>query len=194
MSSTSTTLVPSVVRPHGLVTEVALVVVGVALIAASAQIAIPLPFTPVPITGQTFAALLVGASYGSGRGLLTFGGYLLLGGLGAPVFADHHSGWSVLSLPTGGYLVGMLVAVGLVGRLAERGWDRRLLTSVVAMVAGNLVIYAFGLVWLGHALGTDAARTWALGAQPFLAGDAVKIALAAGLLPLAWKGLDAIRS
>jgi biotin transport system substrate-specific component len=124
--------------------------------------------------------------------------YLLVGGLGVAVFADHGSGWDVFSLSsttgaTGGYLVGMLVASAVVGWLADRGWDRNALRSFPAMVLGNLIIYAFGFVWLQHVLDISSSETWHLGVKPFLWGDAVKILLAAGLLPVAWKTVDLIR-
>jgi biotin transport system substrate-specific component len=195
----STALVPSLVHPRSragaLVADATLVVVGVALIGLSAQVSIPLPNTPVPLTGQTFAVLLVGASYGATRGVATLAAYLVVGGLGFAVFAGHASGWDVLRLSsaTGGYLVGMLVASGLVGYLADRGWTRKPLWSLVAMVAGNVVIYAFGLAWLMHALDLTFAQGWAAGVRPFLPGDAIKILLAAGLLPAAWKLVDAVR-
>jgi len=195
----STALVPSLVRPSNrtaaLVTDAVLVALGVALIAASAQISIPLPHTPVPITGQTFAVLLLGGAYGATRGLATMAVYLAVGGLGFGVFAQHASGWDLLKLSsaTGGYLVGMLVAAGLVGWFADRGWDRKATRSLPTMILGNVVIYAFGATWLAHALGVGAQQAWDLGVKDFLVGDAIKILLAAGLLPAAWKLVDAVR-
>jgi biotin transport system substrate-specific component len=195
----STALVPSLVRPNSRVAaalaEIVLVVLGVTLIGLSAQVSIPLPWTPVPITGQTFSVLLVAGAYGATRALATMASYLVVGGLGVGVFADQSSGWDVLkfSSATGGYLIGMLVAAALVGWLADRGWDRNAVRSFPAMVLGNVVIYAFGFVWLQHVLGTDASTTWHLGVKPFLWGDAIKILLAAGLLPAAWKLVDAVR-
>jgi biotin transport system substrate-specific component len=195
----STALVPSLVRPNSrtvaLVADAVLVALGVTLIALSAQISIPLPNTPVPLTGQTFGVLLVGASYGAFRAFATMALYLVVGGIGYGVFAGHASGWDVLkfSSATGGYLVGMLVAAALVGALADRGWDRKVVWALMTMVLGNVVIYAFGFVWLQHAFGLTAAQTWHAGIRPFLPGDAIKIALAAGLLPAAWKLVDAVR-
>jgi biotin transport system substrate-specific component len=195
----STALVPSLVRPNNrvsaLVADVVLVGLGVALIGLSAQITFHLPNTPVPFTGQTFAVLLVGGAYGATRGTATLAAYLVVGGLGYGVFAGHASGWDVLrfSSATGGYLVGMLVAAALVGWLADRGWDHSAMRSLPAMVLGNLVIYAFGFFWLQHALGLTTGETWQAGVRPFLPGDAVKILLAAGLLPAAWRLVDAIR-
>jgi biotin transport system substrate-specific component len=195
----STALVPSLVRPStrvaALVADAVLVAIGVTLIALSAQVVVYLSWTPVPVTGQTFAVLLVGGAYGATRAFATMAAYLVVGGLGYGVFAQHASGWDVLkfSSATGGYLVGMLVAAALVGTLADRGWDRNPLRSLPTMVLGNIVIYAFGFVWLQHALGTSASQTWHLGVKPFLWGDAIKILLAAGLLPLAWKVVDLVR-
>jgi biotin transport system substrate-specific component len=195
----STALVPSLVHPRSrvvaLVADAILVALGVTLIALSAQISIPLPNTPVPLTGQTFGVLLVGASYGAVRAFATMAAYLVVGGLGYGVFAGHTSGWDVLrfSSATGGYLVGMLVAAALVGALAERGWDRKVPWALVTMVLGNVVIYAFGFFWLQHATGLTTSQTWRAGVRPFLPGDAIKIVLAAGLLPSAWKVVDAVR-
>jgi biotin transport system substrate-specific component len=195
----STALVPSLVRPNSravaLVADAVLVALGVTVIALSAQVSIPLPNTPVPLTGQTFGVLLVGASYGAIRAFATMALYLVVGGLGYGVFAAHASGWDVLKFAsaTGGYLVGMLVAAALVGALADRGLSRKVPWVLVTMVLGNVVIYAFGFVWLQHAVGFTAAQTWHAGVRPFLPGDAIKIALAAGLLPAAWKLVGLVR-
>jgi biotin transport system substrate-specific component len=195
----STALVPTLVRPSNravcLVADAVLVAIGVTLIGLSAQVTFHLPNTPVPFTGQTFAVLLVGGAYGASRGTATMAAYLVVGGLGYGVFAGHASGWDVLKLSsvTGGYLVGMLVAAALVGWLADRGWDRNAMRSLPAMVLGNVVIYAFGFFWLKHALDLTASQTWHAGVRPFLPGDAIKILLAAGLLPAGWKLVDAVR-
>ena len=139
--------------------------------------------------------LLVGGAYGATRGFSTMLAYLVIGGLGVGVFADQGSGWDVLRLSsaTGGYLVGMLVAAGVVGWLADRGWDRNAARSFPAMLLGSVIIYAFGATWLAHALDLTASQAWHLGVKPFLWGDGIKILLAAGLLPLAWKVVDGIR-
>src|SRR3954454_21348759 len=158
----STALVPSLVRPSNrvaaVVADAVLVALGVSLIALSAQVTFHLPNTPVPFTGQTFAVLLVGGAYGATRGFATMAAYLVVGGIGYGVFAGHSSGWDVLrfSSATGGYLVGMLVAAGLVGWLADRGWDRKVPWALVTMILGNVVIYAFGFLWLKHAVGLTA--------------------------------------
>ncbi|HEY8532651.1 MAG TPA: biotin transporter BioY [Micromonospora sp.] len=186
----ATTLAPTLVRRSGLVAEATMVLSGLALLAVSAYVVIPLWFTPVPLTGQTFAVLLVGGALGATRGLLTVALYLAIGALGAPVFAEGASG---LSGPTAGYLVGMLVAAWLVGRAAERGWDRRLVPCVLAMLAGHVAIYLFGLTWLAMTLKTGLWDTLALGAAPFVLGDLLKVALAAGLLPSAWAVVRRVR-
>jgi biotin transport system substrate-specific component len=184
------TLAPTLVRTHPVVRELTLVAAGVALMALVAQVSIPLPFTPVPLTGQTFGALLLGGAYGMVRAGASMIAYLLVGAMGAPVFAGASSGISFAS-PTVGYLVGMLLAAALVGWAADRGWDRRLGSSLVAMLAGSLIIYAVGATWLGLSLDVDAATAFDLGVRPFLVGDAIKLALAAALLPASWKALRA---
>jgi biotin transport system substrate-specific component len=172
-----------------------MIAAGVILIAASAQVSIPLPFTPVPITGQTFGVLFGAALLGFRRSLLTVGLYLLLGAVGLPVFAGWSSGASHIATfaggalaraPSGGFLVGFLFAAGLVGRLAELGWDRRIPGSVAAMILGNVVIYLFGVPWLMISLGLDIGVGLEKGFYPFVIGDAIKLALAAGLLPAGW--------
>jgi biotin transport system substrate-specific component len=162
-----------------------LIVLGALLIAALAQVAIPLPFTPVPITGQTFAVLLVGAALGSKRGLAALSLYSLMGLSGLPVFAGGASGIAYSLGPTLGYLAGFLAAAYIVGLLAERGLDRSVRTSLVPFLVGTLVIYAFGAGWLAIQFGVEKALT--LGVLPFLIGDAVKLVLAALALPAAWK-------
>jgi biotin transport system substrate-specific component len=159
-----------------------LVVVGSVLIALLAQLEIPLQ--PVPITGQTFGVLLVGALLGSRLGAVTVLTYLAWGAIGLPVFAGGNSGLARLVGPTGGYLVGFLGAAFLVGRLSERGWDRRVLTTAVAMLLGTILIYLPGIAWLSRFVGWD--RVLELGLAPFVIGDLLKVALAALALPIAW--------
>jgi biotin transport system substrate-specific component len=171
-------------RP-GVAREVVLVLGGAILIALAAQVQIPLPFSPVPVTGQTFAVLLLGALYGSKRGAATVLIYLVLGTVGFPVFAGGAAGAARLVGPTAGYLVGFIAAAFVVGALAERGWDRRPWTTAAAMILGNLVIYALGVAWLAKFVGWD--KVLATGVLPFLAGDALKIALAMLLLPAGWR-------
>jgi biotin transport system substrate-specific component len=175
------------VLPGARVRDAALVVAGAALLAVAAQVAVPLPFTPVPITGQTFAVMLVGSAYGVRRGLLSMALYLAVGFAGAPVFSLGRTGSVMLQAPSFGYVVGMALAVPLVGWLAERAWDRRVRTAVGQMVLGNLVVYAVGVPWLAVAAGFGVQDALAKGLLPFLVGDGIKIALAAGLLPVAWR-------
>lgn len=160
------------------------VVIGVAFLAALAQVRVQAG--PVPITGQTLGVLLLGAAYGATLGLGTTLAYLLAGAAGLAVFSGGGAGVSTLLGPTGGYLLGFPVAALLVGALAARGWDRRVGSAALAMVAGNVVIYAFGLAWLSR-FAPDLSTTLAWGLWPFLAGDAVKIVAAGGMLPLAWR-------
>jgi biotin transport system substrate-specific component len=171
-------------RP-GVAREVVLVLGGAILIALAAQIRIALPFSPVPVTGQTFAVLLLGALYGSRRGVATVLTYLVLGSIGLPVFAGGAAGVARLAGPTAGYLAGFIAAAFVVGALAERRWDRRPWTTAAAMILGNAVIYALGVAWLSKFVGWD--KVLATGVLPFLAGDALKIALAMLLLPAGWR-------
>lgn len=165
--------------------DVLLVVGGSLLVALMAQVKIPLPFTPVPLTGQTFAVLLVGAALGAHRGAASLALYLVQGMLGLPVFAGGAGGLAYLSGPTGGYLVGFVCAALVVGWLAERGRDRRFRSAIFVFLAGEAVIYLFGVPWLGLHIGFEKAL--AAGLFPFLAGDAVKLLAAALALPAAWK-------
>lgn len=171
--------------------DLALVAGGTLFIAASAQVSIPLPFSPVPVTGQTFAVLLTGAVLGSNLGFASTALYLAAALGGLPVLAPtedglHLTGTAVLSMPTLGYVAGFIVASYVVGTLSERGFSRTPARTVIAMIAGNAIIYALGLLWLQHALAATWSDTIAWGLTPFLVGDVVKIALAAGLLPAAW--------
>lgn len=174
-------------RTRSLTYELLLVAAGSLLIALSAWVAVPLPFSPVPVTGQTFAVLLVGSALGARRGAAAALAYLAEGCSGLPVFAGGAAGPHVLVGPTGGYLAGFVLGAFLCGALAERGWDRRVLTTVFSMILGNIAILIPGLLWLARFVGPES--TLAMGLFPFLPGDVVKIALAAALLPLAWKRL-----
>jgi len=173
-------------RVNARVRDVALVVAGALLIYLTARISIPVPGSPVPITGQTFGVLLVGGALGFRRGLIGVGLYVLLGVVGLPFFAEGKGGISVIWGATGGYLIGFVVAGALVGRLAELGWDRKIGGALGAMLLGSAVIYAIGLPWLGFVIGTSPAETIAQGLTPFLFGDALKLILAAVLFPVAW--------
>ena len=159
-----------------------LILIGSAslLIAVSAQLAIHLPFSPVPITAQTAAVMLTGALLGKKRGMGAVGLYLVEGLVGFPVFAGGRAGFAVLLGPTGGYLLGFAAAAYLVGALIERGWDRTLPSSGLALALGHAVIYACGLLWLAPLVGYRQALP--LGLTPFLIGDALKILAASFLL------------
>jgi biotin transport system substrate-specific component len=157
---------------------IALMVLGTLFLAISAHIEVPL--YPVPITMQTFAVLVLGMAYGSRLGAATLALYLLEGVSGLPVFATG----GALG-PTFGYIVGFILAAGAVGWLAERGWDRNLVTTAIAMLIGNVLIYVPGLIVLAGYVGIE--KVLAFGLIPFLLGDAVKLLLAATLLPIAWK-------
>jgi biotin transport system substrate-specific component len=152
----------------------------------AAQVAVPLPFTPVPVTGQTFAVLLGAAALGWQRAFLGMALYLGAGLAGVPWFSGWSGGVDTLSAPSFGYIIGFMIAAALVGRLAARGLDRTPVRVVLTMLLGNLVIYAFGLPWLMASVHAGLATGFDLGVKPFLGGDALKIALAAGLLPSAW--------
>lgn len=165
--------------------DVAWVVGGSLFIALCARIAVPLPFSPVPVTGQTLAVLLTGALLGSRRGPLSVMTYLAAGTAGLPVFAGGAAGLARFAGPTGGYLLGFIVAAFVTGWLAERGWDRRRPTTVAMMWVGNVVIYTFGVAWLACLVGADKALP--LGLYPFVVGEIAKMACAVILLPSAWR-------
>ena len=166
------------------VATVALVLGGAAFVGISAQVVIPLPFTPVPLTLQTFAVLLVGAALGTWRGIASMVVYAAAGTAGVPWFSAGSSGWGGASY---GYILGFIVAAGLVGRLAEQGSTRTALRTAGLMVIGNVVIYAIGVTYLKFAIDVTWAMALSLGMVPFLLGDALKIALAAGLFPTTWR-------
>ena len=208
MSTLALTLAPS--RSHAtarVVYQVACAVGGSFLVAGLAQISFRLPFTPVPITGQTLGVLLVGAAYGPVLGAATLALYLLWGLVGLPAFApnadgSHDTGLQVLRATsvTGGYLIGFIAAAGLTGWLSRRGWDRSVRSSIGAMLLGSIVIYAVGVPWLYHALpptidGNPVTLDTALsfGLYPFIIGDTLKLLVAAGLLPVAWRLLERLR-
>lgn len=193
MNPHAATLRLAVFPRSGLVTDVLLVLAGTGFVALAAQVKISLSFTPVPITGQTFAVLLVGASLGALLGLASLGLYLFVGALGAPIYAEGQGGWDVLTGPTGGYIVGFCCAAALVGWMAQRRWDRRFSSAVAAMLTGNVVIYLFGLPWLARELGTGLEGTLEAGLYPFVVGDLLKLYLAGALLPSAWKLVERLR-
>ena len=169
------------------VRAVLLVSAGVALTALAAQVRVAIPGTPVPFTGQTAAVLLTGAALGARLGGASMLLYVLLGAIGLPIFNGGTGGLTSLVGATGGYLVGFILAATLVGWLAEQRWDRTVPRAALLMVLGNLVIYAIGVPVLDLVTPLTFAEALDAGALRFVAGDALKIALAAGLLPLAWR-------
>jgi len=177
---------------RSLALDVVLVAAGAALTAVAAQIAVPL--WPVPVTGQTLAVILVGLSLGAVRGGLSMALYALLGIVGLPVFSDSSSGWNVVAGPTGGYIIGFIFAAVLTGWLAQRSWDRKLLRSFAATLAGTAATFVIGLPWLAAYLGNvgapnDLASVLAAGLYPFILGGFIKAALGAGIISLAWAGV-----
>ncbi len=165
--------------------HVALVIAGAAFVALTAQVVIPAD--PVPFTGQTFGVLTVGAALGFRRGALALLLYIAIGAVGLSVFAPGGpQGIARIVGQTGGYLVGFLVAAAIVGRLAELGWDRRIAGSLAAMAIGTAVIYAIGVPWLKVASGIPWEAAVAGGMTKFLIWDAAKLAIAAGIFPVAW--------
>ena len=165
--------------------KVALVIGGSALLALSAHIKVP--FYPVPVTMQTMLVLLIGMGFGSRLGFATIMAYLAQGAVGLPVFAGG-AGLAYMAGPTGGYLFGFAVAAFVVGTLAEKGWGKSYATMALAMVIGNIVIYAFGVSYLASIVGSfDKAIQFGL--APFIYGDLLKVVIATALLPMAWKYL-----
>jgi biotin transport system substrate-specific component len=164
--------------------DLVLVIGGAALTGLAAQIALPVPGSPVPVSGQTFAALLVGTALGARRGFLSLGLYAVAGMAGLPWFAEGASGWA---MPSFGYIIGMLLAAAAVGALARRGADRSVWRTAGAMALGSVIIYAVGVPYLALATGMTLSQAVAAGLVPFLIGDALKAALAMGALPTAWK-------
>ena len=175
-------------RTHARLYNTTLVLGGSVFIALMSQLAIRLPFTPVPITGQTFAVLLIGMLYGSRMGALTVLTYLAEGLAGLPVFANGAAGLAYAMGPTGGYLIGFVAAAYVVGLLAERGWHKRILTTLLALLIADGLIFFFGITYLSTFTGLESA--FHLGLLPFIPGNLLKIALVAFLLPAGWKGIQ----
>ena len=162
-----------------------LIVGGSLVVALSAQLVVRLPFTPVPITGQTLGVLLVGAALGARRGAAALALYLIEGAAGLPFFAGGMAGASYLLGPTGGYLLAFPLAAYVTGLAADRGWDRNGRTTALAMSLGSAVLFAGGLAWLSLFVGWE--RVWVAGLFPFLPGAVIKIAVASAALPMAWR-------
>jgi len=177
-------------KRRALLYDIALIVGGSLLIGLCARLAVVLPFSPVPVTGQTFAVLVIGVLLGSWRGSLCVLAYIMEGAAGLGVFAMGRSGLGVLFGPTGGYLIGFIFAAYVTGFLAERGWDRRVWTTILAMLLGNVTLYAFGLGVLFCLMGFNKA-TLTVGLYPFIVGDILKVLIAAVILPSGWRLLEA---
>lgn len=175
-------------------TQALFVMGGVGFITLMAQVAIPVPGSPVPVTGQTLAVLLIGTTYGARLGVTTFATYLLAGLAGAPVFAPSataaNHGIDRLLGATGGYLVGMFVASLLLGYLADRKADQKFKTSFPALLLGDATIFFFGLTWLHFSLELSWSATFAAGLTPFIFGELLKIAITATSLPLIWRKIS----
>lgn len=186
-------VLPAVLRlskGRSLATDAALVVGGVVLTGVLAQVEIPL--WPVPITGQTLGVLLVGASLGAARGAISMALYALVGTLGAPVFSDFGSGTTTLLGPTGGYIIGFVLAAAFTGWLAQRRWERGLIRGLLAFVAGSVVVFLIGLPWLKVVLDLSWSQTLQGGLYPFIVGGLIKAALAALVLRGAWALVDRV--
>lgn len=166
------------------VRHLALILIGAAIVALTAQIYIPTQ--PVPFTGQTFGVLVVGGALGFRRGAAALGLYVLIGAIGIPVYSEGRAGTEVLLGVTGGYLLGFILAAAIVGRLAELGWDRQIGGALLMMLIGTATIYALGVPWLKATTGMSWSDTIAAGLTPFLVWDAAKLAVAAALFPTAW--------
>ena len=186
---------------RSLVTDLVLILAGTALVSILAQISIPL--WPVPMTGQTFGVLFVGATLGVVRAAISLGLYLVIGLVGLPVFApqsdgSHLTGLAALLGPTGGYLIGFIIAAAFVGWLAQREWDRKWIGTLLAFVGGTILIYSVGLPWLFVSLSSlhvanPLQATLTGGLYPFLIGDAIKAVFAAILLPVTWRLLGSTK-
>ena len=163
---------------------------GSALIALCAQVSVP--FYPVPVTMQTFAVILIGLTYGWRLGGITVALYLIEGSIGLPVFAGGKGGMIVMMGPTAGYLYGCFLAAVVCGWFTEKGFDRSYLKLIVPLLAGNLLLYTSGLIWLGNFIGWD-KPVLELGLYPFIPGDLMKIALVAVLLPTVWKYVERMK-
>jgi biotin transport system substrate-specific component len=169
--------------------QAALVAAGIVALVLASNVRVPM--WPVPVTMQTFAVLTIGAAYGTRLGLVTLLGWLVLGALGVAVFSGESAGLAYFAGPTGGYLVGFAVAAGVMGALARRGWDKSVAGMAGAMLVGTGVIYAFGLSWMAWLFLADKGAAWVVqyGMTNFLIGDALKLVLAALVVPGLWKFL-----
>ncbi|WP_150309155.1 biotin transporter BioY [Planctomonas psychrotolerans] len=191
----SPTVLADRILSRSVTTDVTLVVAGAALTAGLAQVEVPM--WPVPITGQTLAVMLVGASLGAKRGAMSLGLYLVLGVIGLPIFAGFTGGPLAVLKPSFGFIIGFVFAAALIGWLAERNWDRKALPALAGFFLASLVPFAFGLPYMAIVLGNlgvanDLGTVLAFGVYPFIIGGIAKWLIAAAALPLAWKGVRAL--
>jgi len=187
MSLSATSLRSSLIPRTTALSNAVLVVWGIIGLAALAQIAIPVPGSPVPITGQTLGVLILGTTYGSTLGTTTFAMYILAGIAGAPVFADGGHGLDIIVGAKGGYLIGMLVATFVLGQLARFRLDQKFLTALPSMLIGTVTTFSFGLIWLHQYTGQSWSWTFEKGLTPFIVGEVLKIAIAGTSLPAIWR-------
>jgi biotin transport system substrate-specific component len=189
MSTTApvATLRRALISRETLTSQIALVIGGVLFMGAMAQISLPIPGSPVPVTGQTLAVLLLGSAYGASLGFTTFATYLAIGSAGLPFFAHGAHGFHVISGATGGYLVGMLLSSAITGALAGRRWDQKIATVIPTMILGNIATFTLGLIWLHHVTAQSWSWTFSKGLTPFLFGEVLKIAIASTALPTLWR-------
>jgi biotin transport system substrate-specific component len=187
MSLSATSLRSSLMPRSTALSNAVLAVGGVLGLAVLAQIAIPVPGSPVPVTGQTLGVLILGTSYGSSLGFTTFALYMLAGIAGAPVFANSGHGLDRLFGATGGYLIGMLVATFVLGQFARFRLDQKFLTALPSMLVGTVITFSFGLIWLHQYTGQSWSWTISAGLTPFIIGEALKIAIAGTSLPAVWR-------
>lgn len=194
---THSTLASRVI-PRGAIASIALVVSGVAVVGLLAQVTIPLPYSPVPITGQTLGVMLIAAAYGANLGAITLAAYALVGVIGVPVFADFSGGLHTVTSPTFGYVLGFIAAAYLIGWLSERGWDRAPRRSLVAFGLASAVPFIIGVPYLAVALTasgvpTDISQAIQLGFVPFIIPGIVKWVVAAAALPAAHRIVTAVQ-
>lgn len=187
MSISATSLRTSLIPRSTALSNAVFLASGVLGLAALAQIAIPIPGSPVPVTGQTLGVLILGTTYGSTLGVATFATYILVGLAGAPVFANSGSGLDRLFGATGGYLLGMLVATFLLGQFARFRLDQKFSTALPSMLIGTVTTFSFGLVWLHQYTGQSWSWTFNAGLTPFILGEVLKIAIAGTSLPAIWR-------
>ena len=187
MSLSATSLRSSLIPRSTALSNAVLVVSGVLGLAALAQIAIPVPGSPIPVTGQTLGVLILGTTYGSTLGFSTFALYILAGIAGAPVFANSGHGLDRIVGASGGYLVGMLVATFVLGQLARFRLDQKFLTALPSMLIGTITTFSLGLIWLHQYTGESWSWTIEKGLTPFIVGEVLKIAIAGTALPTIWR-------